>query len=242
MDQKPKIGQDVSWERHILCNDCETYFCRLEDHFAATVKVHIDKAIPSPEFDPIDIQIYDKDSSSIKAIRTFLCWKAKPLMVQLFVESILFRVHISQRNFKNFRLLGDLADTLRFNLMKFRSTDGKAIFDECSSYSNEDVLITRYFLWCPQSEVISEGPIVLEKLEITQDSIKLLAGEFIILVATDDPRVPLVNGRDTTVRVLRLTNDQYLKMYLEMFYFHFEIADQVLKSTSKEWHKFWSIN
>lgn len=232
MEKIPLITQDASKESHILCTECEMYFSALESHFGLTVKSHVEKGIETKDF---VLNKFEKIvGNEVRTATVYTCTRASPLMLQLFVESLLYRIHISSGDYAGYTFNEDLAESLRMNLLKFKSTKGSIVLEKCKNYKSDDLLLTRYMLFCPKSEIRLNTTITQSFLP-TPDYIKILVGEYYFWIIADQLHSPFENCMYTPVKVLRLTNDQYQSIYDEILKNFFETTDFFLKGNDKKW-------
>ncbi|KQS32934.1 hypothetical protein ASG33_02230 [Dyadobacter sp. Leaf189] len=215
-DKRALIEQDVSKERYILCDDCETYIGFLETHFGQAIKKFVEQNRIGDDFFPLQ-QIQEVGDNITKVQTAFVCFKAQPLMTQLLIDSILFRIHIASKStFAYTTFTSEIVKQLRINLLTFKSKAYNEVLDKCKTYNGSNVFFTPYMLYCPMTEIVTSGEIMYEFIEPTPDFLKILAGEYWIWIPNRPIQSAFLNSGKTLVKVLRLTVQQYEKMYKEM--------------------------
>ncbi|MBE8971291.1 hypothetical protein IQ277_35400 [Nostocales cyanobacterium LEGE 12452] len=216
-DKRALIEQDVSKERYILCDDCETYIGFLETHFGQTIKKFVEQNRIGVDFAPLQ-QIQETGGNITKIQTAYVCFKAQPLMTQLLIDSILFRIHIASKStFAYTTFPTEILKKLKINLLTFKSKTYNEVLDKCKEYNGNNVFFTPYLLYCPKTEIVTSKAIVYEFIEPTPDFLKILVGEYWIWIPSRPIQSPFLNSGETPVKVLRLTVQQYEKMYKEMF-------------------------
>lgn len=109
---KPKAVQDSPKEDYILCDECEAYFSLLETASAPSFKLwHTKVAKGYLKIIPVHshLKLVQLDSPD-------------PIIMRLLIYSMFWRADISSLEiFENYHLDPDLAESLRSNLLEFKS-------------------------------------------------------------------------------------------------------------------------
>lgn len=122
---KPEILQDTIKESYLFCPSCESYLGILDGYFSE----HVHKLILHNQ-GPV---YFDSTTDSVDT--TILSSKkSDPLMSFLFIDSILFRCHLSNISpFQNFSLPPITFTEIKIQLLKFKSQKGTDVLSKCKN-------------------------------------------------------------------------------------------------------------
>lgn len=116
-DQKPSIKQNSPTEDYILCSECEQYIGILEREFANNVYNIL--------IEPAYQELFEDEKTSGQVIR--YCRSMNPIIVNLFIQSILWRCAISDHvSFASFKLPHEHEEGLRQSLINYKATELKS--------------------------------------------------------------------------------------------------------------------
>lgn len=224
--------QDIYTEDYILCAECESYFCCLETYFSNMIYQPMVANLYEPKFEELTIE-YTGYVESLSRYGAPLVMRQARIrrsvaavagIIQLFIESILFRIHISTCDpYNRFSLSERSSNLRRQNLLRYKSTKQSEIL---ASLAEDQSQLTPfpYVLLVPEAE-ITVFPRVTESVEIENDLIKILAGELYIILSNgaDISTYWLANGSHKPVTVGIIPVSDYERLYrniLEKFMLH----------------------
>ncbi|WP_019942572.1 hypothetical protein [Dyadobacter beijingensis] len=232
MHKKNSPKQDTFKEDYLFCSTCEYYFGALERHFSLYVQPYVERAVASEDFYLLETMVSNGNHLEING-RAYVCHKAQPLMMQLLIESIVLRIHVSSKDpYEQYKFPDQLITQLRSNLMKFRSISIADVFTSCRDYQGDPIPPTYYFLFCPIMKVLpKDQSIVTEFVEPTERFFKILAGEYHIWIDTHFPPHPFLNYSPTPVKIIPLSEERYLAMNQHMFDVFFENMNRYMEES-----------
>jgi hypothetical protein len=112
--------QDSPKEDHILCQECEDYFCVLERISSHTFNNWRDK-VDASEFERIDL------SEDLYIIN---CHTSEKKVMWLFIYSLFWRAGISSNSlFNNYKLSNEIQEEIRVILVTYRSNRQKVVLN-----------------------------------------------------------------------------------------------------------------
>lgn len=184
---KKDLGQDISFEDHLFCPTCEDYFNVLETAFGASINFPIVQNDNKGYYEVIEVA-KDTGRGYLEAFDAAkICLKADPIMTQLLIDSIIYRVHVcglpmlSHWNFPD-----AFINPIKDNLLRFRSGKALEVRAKCLE-PNAQISLTKYILMSPEKKIDIQGDIVTEYIDMFGVFLRILAGEYYIWIAVDTP-------------------------------------------------------